>query len=122
MGHHVFDIVQVAFEAPVKVSRQKGLQVLSMREKLTAGELGDGQRICEVQFKEHVTASLEGFLGAVGDEVPDSGVGNVDGSKQVRGWLRRGAVYSPQERVQLALLWKRERKIKCFTLEQLRIN
>lgn len=118
----MFDVVQVAFEATVQVSRQKGLQVFSVGEQLAASELGDGQRICEVQLKEHVAAASEGLLGAVGDEVPDSGVGNVDGTKQVRGWLRRCAVYSPQERIQLALLWKRERKTKSITLEQLSLH
>lgn len=81
MGHPVLDVVQVAFEAAVQVSRQQRLQVLPVGQQLAAGQLGDGQRVGQVQLKEHVAAAVESLLGPVGDEVPDPRVGHVDGAE-----------------------------------------
>lgn len=50
-------------------------------------------------------ALLEGFLGVLGDEIPDPGIGNMDGAKKVRWGV---SLYSPEEGVQLALLKGRE--------------
>ena len=77
-----------------------------MGEQLAAGQLGDGQRVSQVQLKEDVLTVAESPLGAVGDVVPDSGVGHVDGTKQVSGWMRGCTLYSPQERIQVTLLLK----------------
>lgn len=85
----MLDVVQVAFEAAIEVSRQQGLQVLAVGKQLAAGQFGDGHRVRQVQLKENTVAVVESLLGAVGDEVPDSGVGHVDGTEQVRWWVRR---------------------------------
>lgn len=77
----MFDVVQVAFEAAVQVSREQGLQVLPVGQQLAAGQLGDGQRVGEVQLEENIVAAVESLLGPVWDEVPDSSVGHVDGPK-----------------------------------------
>ena len=52
-----------------------------MGKQLAAGQFGDSQRVCQVQLKKYIIAVAEGLLGSVGDEVPDSGVGHVDGAK-----------------------------------------
>lgn len=52
-----------------------------MGEQLAAGQLGDGQRVGQVQLKENIAAVVESLLGPVGDEVPYSSVGHVDGTK-----------------------------------------
>lgn len=54
-----------------------------------------------------MSAGLEGCFGIIRDEVPDSGIGNVDGAKQV-GW--RMAPNSPQEGVQVPLLHGERRR------------
>jgi len=77
----VFDVVQVVFEAAVQVSREQRLQVLPVGQQLAAGQLGDGQRVGQVQLEEHVAAVAESLLGPVGDEVPDPCVGHVDGTE-----------------------------------------
>lgn len=105
-GHHVLDVVQVALEAAVQVPGQQRLQVLAVGQQLAAGQLGDGQRVGEVQLEENAAAAVEGSLGPLGDEVPDSGVGHVDGAKQVGGRVAGRASDFPQERVQVALLLK----------------
>lgn len=80
----MFDVVQVAFQAAVKVPRQQGLQILPMGQQLAAGQFGDGQGVGQVQLKENIVAAVKSLLGPVRDEVPHSGVGHVDGAKQVR--------------------------------------
>lgn len=77
----MFDIVQVAFEAAVQVSRQQSLQVFPVGQQLAAGQFGDGQWVGQVQLKENIGAVVESLLGAVGDEVPYSSVGHVDGTE-----------------------------------------
>lgn len=72
-----------------------------MRQQLAAGQRRDGVGVCQVQLKVDAGAGLEGRLGVVWDEVPDTGVGDVDGAKQVG---RRVAPNSPQEGVQVPLL------------------
>ena len=52
-----------------------------MGQHLTAGQLGDGPRVGQVQLKENIRAVVESLLRAVGDEVPDSCVGDVDGAE-----------------------------------------
>lgn len=75
-----------------------------MRQQLAAGQLGDGQRVSQIQLKENVVAAAESQFGAVGNEVPNSSIGHVDRPKKV-GWRMRGcALYSPQERVQVTWL------------------
>lgn len=75
-----------------------------MGQQLAASQLGDGERVGQVQLKENICAVVESLLRAVGDEVPDSCVGNVDGTKQVRRWMRRCTLYRPQEGVHVTLL------------------
>lgn len=75
-----------------------------MGKQLAAGQLGDGQRVGQVQLKEDIGAVVEGLLGAVGDEVPDSCVWNVNGTKQVRRRMRRRTLYSPEKGVHVTLL------------------
>lgn len=100
----MLDVVQVALEAAVQVPGQQRLQVLAVGQQLAAGQLGDGQRVGEIQLEENVVAAVKGLLGALGDEVPDSGVGYVDGAKQVGGRVGGGSSDFPQERVHVALL------------------
>ena len=52
-----------------------------MGQQLAAGQLGDGERVGQVELKENIAAVVEGLLGDVGDEVPDPGVGHVDGTE-----------------------------------------
>lgn len=47
---------------------------------------------------------MESLFGAIRDEIPDSGVGHMDGTKQISRWVKRWSVYSPQERVEVTLL------------------
>lgn len=102
----MLDVVQVALEAAVQVPGQQRLQVLAVGQQLAAGQLGDGQRVGEVQLEENAVAAVEGSLGPLGDEVPDSGVGHVDGAKQVGGRVAGRPSDFPQERVHVALLLK----------------
>lgn len=39
------------------------------------------QRVGQVQLKENIAAAVESLLGPVRDEVPDSSVGHMDGTK-----------------------------------------
>lgn len=71
----------MTFEAPIQVSREQRLQILPVRQQLAAGQLGDGERVGQVQLKENIGAVAESLFGAVGDEIPDSCVGNVNGTK-----------------------------------------
>lgn len=83
-----------------------------MGQQLAAGQFGDGQGVGQVQLKENIVAAVKSLLGPVRDEVPHSGVGHVDGAKQVRrrGGVRSRTFYSPQERVHLTLLSRREKR------------
>lgn len=49
-----------------------------MGEQLTAGQGRDGVRVSQVQLKVNNVALLEGLLGIFRDEVPNTGVGNMD--------------------------------------------
>lgn len=82
-----------------------------MGQQLAAGQFGDGQGVSQVQLKENIVAAVKRLLGPVRDEVPHSGVGHVDGAKQVRRRRRvmRCTFYPPQERVHLALLSRRQK-------------
>lgn len=75
-----------------------------MGQQLAAGQLGDGQRVGQVQLEENIVAAVKRLLGPVRDEVPDSCVGHVDGAKQVRRRMWRRAFDFPQERIHVALL------------------
>lgn len=109
-GHHQLHVVQVALQAPVEVPRQHVLQVFPVRQQLAAGQRRDGVRVGQVQLEVDASAGLEGRLGVVGDKVPDTGIGDVDGAKQVG---RGVAPNSPQEGVQLPLLqWERRQAVR----------
>lgn len=105
-GHHQLHIVQVALQAPVELPWQHVLQVLPVGQQLAAGQCGDGVGICQIQLEVDTGAGLEGRFGIIRDEVPDPGVGNVDGAKQVG---RGMAPNSPQEGVQVPLLQEERR-------------
>lgn len=91
-------------ESPVDVSGQDVLQVLALREELAAGQGRDGVRVGQVQLEVDDVAPLEGLLGVFRDEVPNSGVGDVDRAVEVRGGV---PLDGPQEGVQLGLLQDR---------------
>ncbi len=106
-GQHELDVVQVSLEPEVDVVGKQVLQVLSLRQELAAGQRRDGVRVGQIQLEVHDAALLEGLLGALGDEVPDACVRDVNGAVEVRG---RVSLYRPQEGVELALLeTKKER-------------
>ena len=93
----------MALQTPVEFAGQHILQVLPVRQQLAAGQCGDRVGVGQVQLEVDAGAGLEGCLGVVRDEVPDAGVGDMDGAKQI-GW---GVTpNSPQEGVQVPLLQK----------------
>lgn len=78
-----------------------------MRQQLAAGQRRDGVGVRQVQLEVDAGAGLEGRLGVVRDEVPDTGVGDVDGAKQVG----RGVTpNSPQKGVEVPLLQEGRRR------------
>ena len=93
----------MALQTPVELAGQHVLQVLPVRQQLAAGQCRDCVGVGQVQLEVDAGAGLEGCLGVVRDEVPDTGVGDVDGAKQVG---RGVAPNSPQEGVQVPLLLK----------------
>lgn len=52
-----------------------------MGQQLAAGQLRDGQRVCQVQFKENIVAVVKSLLGPIWDEVPNASVGHMDGTE-----------------------------------------
>lgn len=101
VGQHQLDVVQVAFEAAVQLPGQHVLQVLPVGQHLAAGQPRDGVGVGEVQLKVDAGAGVEGGLGVVGDEVPHSRVGHVDGAEEIGGGV---ATDGPEEGVELSLL------------------
>lgn len=120
-GHHQLHVVQVALQAPVEIVGQHILQVLPVGQQLAAGQSRDGVGVCQVQLKVDAGTGLEGCLGVVWDKVPDTGVGDVDGAKQIG---RGVAPNSPQEGVEVPLLQgERSRKaVRPMAAEQTQIS
>lgn len=106
--HHELDILQVPLEPAVDVTRQHILEVLPLWQQLAAGESRDGVGVGEVQLKVHDVTLLKGLLGVLWDEIPDTGVWDMDGAKEVRWGI---SLDGPQEGVQLTLPGKRETQL-----------
>lgn len=100
----------MALEAAVDVPGEHILEVLALRQHLTAGESRDSVGVREVQLEVHNAALLESLLGVVRDEVPNPGVWDVDRAKEVRWWV---SFYGPQEGIQLTLLKGKETTSRC---------
>lgn len=103
--HHEFDIFQVPLEPAVDVTGQQVLKVLPLWQQLAAGESRDGVGVGEVQLKVHYVTLLKGLLGVLWDEIPDTGVWDMDGAKEVRWGI---SLDGPQKGVQFSLPGKRE--------------
>lgn len=112
VGQHQLDVVQVAFEAAVQLPGQHVLQVLPVGQHLAAGQPRDGVRVREVQLEVDAGAGVEGGLGVVRDEVPNSRVGHVDGAEEISGGITANG---PEEGVELSLLRGRQRG--CSVME-----
>ena len=92
-GKKVLDAVQVPRDSRQKLLGEHVVQRLPAREQPALRELAEGAGVQEFQLQAQLLAGAERPLHVLGDPVPQGGVGDVHGAKEIDG---RSGVDFPQ--------------------------
>ena len=93
-GNDFFDVFHMNFQASKKFGRYFLRQMPMSRQGLAGTKSSNSVGFGQVQFEKDTFGSCKGLLGILRNGIPNSNVGNVDGSKKVGG---RIGFHSPQK-------------------------